>query len=143
MKKIFINSTLALLILSISVSCNNKEKSVECSTFLECLDGTYWTTNNNQSIWTFNDNKNGEYLEVYISGDNCYKYENNFIVNAKFKYQTKINLSEDFSGSSWLYTIVNDSLIEKTRSTGGNTSYFYKTNKNYLDNLIELDECTY
>ena len=64
MKKIFINSTLALLILSISVSCNNKEKSVECSTFLECLDGTYWTTNNNQSIWTFNDNKNGEYLEV-------------------------------------------------------------------------------
>ena len=143
MKKIFINSTLALLILSISVSCNNKEKSVECSTFLECLDGTYWTTNNNQSIWTFNDNKNGEYLEVYISGDNCYKYENNFIVNAKFKYQTKINLSEDFSGSSWLYTIVNDSLIEKTRPTGGNTSYFYKTNKNYLDNLIELDECTY
>ena len=143
MKKIFINSTLALLILSISVSCNNKEKSVECSTFLECLDGTYWTTDNNQSIWTFNDNKNGEYLEVYISGDNCYKYENNFIVNAKFKYQTKINLSEDFSGSSWLYTIVNDSLIEKTRSTGGNTSYFYKTNKNYLDNLIELDECTY
>tara|TARA_B100000963_G_scaffold190138_1_gene165442 strand:+ start:2315 stop:2746 length:432 start_codon:yes stop_codon:yes gene_type:complete len=143
MKKIFINSTLALFILYIAVSCNNKEKSVECSTFLECLDGTYWTTDNNQSIWTFNDNKNGEYLEVYISGDNCYKYENNFIVNAKFKYQTKINLSEDFSGSSWLYTIVNDSLIEKTRSTGGNTSYFYKTNKNYLDNLIELDECTY
>tara|TARA_B100001057_G_scaffold219107_1_gene219313 strand:- start:2561 stop:2992 length:432 start_codon:yes stop_codon:yes gene_type:complete len=143
MKKIFINSTLTLLLLSIIVSCNNKEKSAECSTFLECLDGTYWTTNNNQSIWTFNDNENGEYLEVYISGDNCYKYENNFIVNAKFKYQTKINLSEDFGGSNWFYSIVNDSLIRKSKSTGGNTTIFYKTDKSYLDKLLQLDECAY
>ena len=117
MKKTIFNSFLLSLILFITLSCSNKEKSVECTTFLECLDGTYWTTDNNKSIWTFNDKKNGEYLEVYISGDNCYTYENNFIVN--------------------------DSIIEKTKSTGGNTSYFYKTDKNYLDKLLELDECTY
>ena len=143
MKKSFFNFFILPLLFFLIISCSNKENSGECSTFLECLDGTYWTTNDNQSIWTFNDKKNEEYLEVYISGDNCYTYENNFIVNARFKYQTKINLSEDFAGSSWFYTIVNDSLIEKTKSTGGNTSYFYKTDKNYLDELLELDECTY
>jgi len=143
MKKTLVNSSLLLLVLFLAYSCSNKEKSVECSTFLECLDGTYWTTNNNKSIWTFNDKENGEYLEVYISGENCYTYENNFIVNAVFKYQTKINLSEDFAGSSWFYTIINDSLIEKTKSTGGNTSFFYKTDKNYLDEILEFDECTY
>ncbi len=124
-------------------ACSSSEKSSECSTFLECVDGTYWTTNNNQSIWTFNDNVNGAYLEVYISGNNCYTYENNFIVNAEFKFQTKENLSEDFNGSNWLYTILNDSIIEKTKSTGGNTSYYYKTDKSYLDNLLDSDECNY
>ena len=103
----------------------------------------YWTNNNNQSIWTFNDDKDGAYLEVYISGYNCYTYENNFIVNAEFKYQTKLNLSEDFNGSNWFYSIVNDSVIEKTKSTGGSTIYFYKTDKSYLDDLLELDECNY
>ena len=132
---------LILLLLFIVISCSNNEKSGECSTFLECFDGTYWTTNDNQSIWTFNDNVDGEYLEVYISGNNCYTYENNFIVNATFKYQTKTNLSEDFMSSNWVYTVVNDSVIEKSKSTGGNTSYFYKTDKSYLDALLGLDEC--
>ena len=141
MKKI--NYISVLLSSIIFISCSNNEKSSDCSTFLECLDGTYWTTNNNQSIWTFNDNQKGAYLEVYISGYNCYSYENNFIVDAEFKYQTKINLSEDFNGSNWLYTIVNDTLVEKTKSTGGNTIYFYKTDESYLDNLLELDECNY
>lgn len=141
MKKI--NYISVLLLSIIFISCSNNEKSSDCSTFLECLDGTYWTTNNNQSIWTFNDNQKGAYLEVYISGYNCYSYENNFIVDAEFKYQTKINLSEDFNGSNWLYTIVNDTLVEKTKSTGGNTIYFYKTDESYLDNLLELDECNY
>ena len=70
-------------------------------------------------------------------------YENNFIVNAEFKYQTKLNLSEDFNGSNWFYSIVNDSVIEKTKSTGGSTIYFYKTDKSYLDDLLEFDECNY
>ena len=141
MKKI--NYISVLLLSIIFISCSNNEKSSDCSTFLECLDGTYWTTNNNQSIWTFNDNQKGAYLEVYISGYNCYSYENNFIVDAQFKYQTKINLSEDFNGSNWLYTIVNDTLVEKTKSTGGNTIYFYKTDESYLDDLLKLDECNY
>ena len=141
MKKI--NYISVLLLSIIFISCSNNEKSSDCTTFLECLDGTYWTTNNNQSIWTFNDNQKGAYLEVYISGYNCYSYENNFIVDAEFKYQTKINLSEDFNGSNWLYTIVNDTLVEKTKSTGGNTIYFYKTDEFYLDDLLELDECNY
>ena len=141
MKKI--NYISVLLLSIIFISCSNNEKSSDCTTFLECLDGTYWTTNNNQSIWTFNDNQKGAYLEVYISGYNCYSYENNFIVDAEFKYQTKINLSEDFNGSNWLYTIVNDTLVEKTKSTGGNTIYFYKTDESYLDDLLDLDECNY
>ena len=143
MKKAFFNFSILTQLFFLVISCSNKEKSSECSTFLECLDGTYWTTNDNQSIWTFNDKENGEYLEVYISGDNCYTYENNFIVNAQFKYQTKINLSEDFGGSNWIYSIVNDSVIEKSKSTGGNTSYYYKTDKSYLDELLEFDECDY
>ena len=114
MKKTFCNTSIVLLLSLLVISCSNKDKSDECSTFLECVDGTYWTTNENQSIWTFNDNENGEYLEVYISGENCYTYENNFIVNAQFRYQTKINLSEDFGGSNWIYSIVNDSVIENT-----------------------------
>ena len=142
--KISLNTSILIFLLSIIVfSCSNNDKSGECSSFLECLDGTYWTTNNNQSIWTFNDDEDGEYLEVYISGNNCYTYENNFIVNAEFKYQTKLNLSEDFNGSNWFYSIVNDSVIEKTKATGGNTTYFYKTDKSYLDELLELDECDY
>ena len=143
MKKSFFNFSILTLLFFLVINCSNKEKSSECTTFLECLDGTYWTTNDNQSIWTFNDKKNEEYLEVYISGDNCYTYENNFIVNAQFKYQTKINLSEDFGGSNWIYSIVNDTVIEKSKSTGGNTSYFYKTDKFYLDELLEFDECNY
>lgn len=141
MKKI--NYISVLLLSIIFISCSNNEKSSDCSTFLECLDGTYWTTNNNQSIWTFNDNQKGAYLEVYISGYNCYSYENNFIVDAEFKYQTKINLSEDFNGANWLYTILNDTVVEKTKATGGNTIYFYKTDESYLDDLLELDECNY
>ena len=141
MKKAFYNYSIVILISLIITSCSNKDKSNECSTFLECLDGTYWTSDKNQSIWTFNDNENGEYLEVYISGDNCYRYENNFIVNAVFNYQTKINLSESFNGITWFYNIVNDSVIEKTKSTGGSTSFFYKTNKIFLDDLLSLDEC--
>ena len=142
MKKTIYNSSLILLLSLLIISCSNKDKSGECSTFLECIDGTYWTTNENQSIWTFNDNENGEYLEVYISGDNCYRYENNFIVNAVFNYQTKINLSESFNGITWFYNIVNDSVIEKTKSTGGSTSFFYKTSKTSLDDILNLDECS-
>ena len=142
MKKTIYNSSLILLLSLLIISCSNKDKSGECSTFLECVDGTYWTTNENQSIWTFNDNENGEYLEVYISGENCYKYENNFIVNAVFNYQTKINLSESFNGITWFYNIVNDSVIEKTKSTGGSTSFFYKTSKTSLDDILNLDECS-
>ena len=70
MKKI--NYISVLLLSIIFINCSNNEKSSDCTTFLECLDGTYWTTNNNQSIWTFNDNQKGAYLEVYISGYNCY-----------------------------------------------------------------------
>ena len=132
-----------LILILFIIGCSTNEKSKECTTFLECLDGTYWTNNNNQSVWTFNDQVKGAYLEVFIRVDNCYKYENNFIVDAQFKYQTKDNLSEEFNGSSWFYTIVNDSVIEKTKSTGGNTIFFYKTDKIYLDNILDLDECNY
>jgi hypothetical protein len=125
------------------LGCSSNDKTTGCTTFLECLDSTYWTTNNNQSIWTFNDKEKGAYLEVYISENNCYRYENNFIVEAEFKYQTKTKMSEDFNGSNWLYTIVNDSVLEKTKSTGGNTIFFYKTNESYLNDILEFDECNY
>ena len=128
MKNINYTPILLILLSFMTINCSSND-SGECSNFLECLDGTYWTNNNNQSIWTFNDDKDGAYLEVYISGFDCYTYENNFIVNAEFKYQTKLSLSEDFNDSNWFYTIVNDSVIEKTKSTGGSTIFFYKTDK--------------
>lgn len=141
MKNSYYSSILIIGFLILSTGCSTSNDSGECSSFLECLDGTYWTPNDNQSIWTFNNNENGAYLEVYIAGYNCYTYENNFIVNAEFKYQTKLNLSEDFNGSNWFYSIINDSVIEKSKSTGGSTSYFYKTDESFLDELLELDEC--
>ena len=134
-------SSLLIIISIITLTCSSSNDSRECLSFLECLDGTYWTQNNNQSIWKFNDNQNGTYLEVFIAGDNCYSYENNFIVNAEFKYQTKLNLSEDFNGSNWFYSIINDSVIEKSKSTGGSTRFFYKTDESFLDELLKLDEC--
>ena len=66
---------------------------------------------------------------------------NSLSLRCQWNYQTKENLSENFNGSSWLYTIVNDTVVEKTKATGGNTIYFYKTNKSYLDNLLDFDEC--
>ena len=101
MKNSLYSSILIIVISILVAACSSNNDSGECSSFLECLDGTYWTPNDNQSIWAFNDNENGAYLEVYISGNNCYNYENNFIVNAEFKYQTKVNLSEDFSAISY------------------------------------------
>ena len=141
MKNSLYSSILIIVISILVAACSSSNDSGECSSFLECLDGTYWTANNNQSIWKFNDNQNGAYLEVFITGNNCYSYENNFIVNAEFKYQTKLNLSEDFNGSNWFYSIINDSVIEKTKSTGGSTSFFYKTDQSFLDELLKLDEC--
>ena len=73
---------------------------------------------------------------TYISGDNCYDYENNFIVNAEFNYQTKENLSENFQ---LLHTTVNDTVVEKTKATGGNTIYFYKTNKSLFRYLLDFE----
>lgn len=143
MKKYRLKHILVLAISVIAISCSNNGNSRECSTFLECLDGTYWTNDSNQSIWTFNDNVSGEYLELYITGDNCHKYENNFIVDAVFNYQTKMNLSENFNGVTWIYSVVNDNVIEKTKSTGGSTSFLYKTDKSFLDDILKLDECSY
>ncbi|MDC1034386.1 hypothetical protein OAR02_02960 [Flavobacteriaceae bacterium] len=143
MKKYRLKDILVLAISVTAISCSNNDNSRECSTFLECLDGTYWTNDSNQSIWTFNDNVSGEYLELYITGDNCHKYENNFIVDAVFNYQTKMNLSEDFNGVTWIYSVVNDNVIEKTKSTGGSTSFLYKTDKSFLDDILKLDECSY
>ena len=65
-------------------------------------------------------------MDVHINNGGCYLYEDNNMVGASFKFQTKENLSEDYAGSNWLYTIVNDSLIEKTMAAGGNTYYFIK-----------------
>ena len=31
--------------------------------------------------------------------------------------------------------------IKKSKSTGGNTTYFNKTDKSYLDDLLDFDEC--
>ena len=54
---------------------------------------------------------------------------------------TKENLSEDYAGSNWLYTIVNDSIIEKTMAAGGNTYYFIKKDKAYFNQVLNLGSC--
>ena len=39
-----------------------------------------------------------------------------------------------------MYTIVNDTVIEKVRLTGGNTNYFFKKDKSELEKLINENE---
>ena len=94
MKNYLFSSILIIVISILVAACSSSNDSGECSSFLECLDGTYWTPNDNQSIWTFNDNQNGAYLEVYIAGNNCYNYENNFIVNAESVSYTHLRAHE-------------------------------------------------
>ena len=67
MKNSYYSSILIIAFSILSTGCSTSNDSGECSSFLECLDGTYWTPNDNQSIWTFNNNENGAYLEVYIA----------------------------------------------------------------------------
>ena len=59
MKNSLYSSILIIVISILVAACSSSNDSGECSSFLECLDGTYWTPNDNQSIWTFNDNQNG------------------------------------------------------------------------------------
>ena len=80
-------------------------------------------------------------MDVHINNGECYLYEDNNMVGASFKFQTKENLSEDYAGSNWLYTIVNDSLIEKTMAAGGNTYYFIKRDKAHFNQILNLGSC--
>ena len=82
-----------------------------------------------------------EYIWMFINNGGCYLYEDNNMVGASFKFQTKENLSEDYAGSNWLYTIVNDSLIEKTMAAGGNTYYFIKRDKAHFNQILDLGSC--
>ena len=133
MKKIF------LFIIILIISCSEDNKN--CETFLDCLNETYWSSEDNASIWRFFNDKNGVYMDVHVNQGGCYIYEDNNMVGASFKFQTKKNLSEDYAGYNWLYTIVNDSLIEKTMSTGGNTYYFIKRDKTYFNEILDLGTC--
>ena len=133
MKKTFL--FISLLI----ISCSEDNKS--CETFLECLDGTYWSSEDNASAWRFFNDKNDVYMDVHINQRECYLYEDNNMAGASFKFQTAKNLSEDYAGSNWIYTIVNDSLIEKTMSAGGNTYYFIKRDKAYFNEILNLGSC--
>ena len=130
---------IVLLISILIISCSEEDKS--CETFLECLDGTYWSSENNLSAWRFFNDKNGVYMDVHINNGGCYLYEDNNMVGAAFKFQTKENLSEEYAGSNWLYTIVNDSLIEKTMAAGGNTYYFIKRDKAHFNQILDLGSC--
>ena len=133
MKKIF------LFIIILIISCSEDNKN--CETFLDCLNETYWSSEDNASIWRFFNDKNGVYMDVHVNQGGSYIYEDNNMVGASFKIQTKKNLSEDYAGYNWLYTIVNDSLIEKTMSTGGNTYYFIKKDKTYFNEILDLGTC--
>ena len=39
---------------------------------------------------------------------------------------SKNSFVESYDDREWMYTIVNDTVIEKVRLTGGNTNYFFK-----------------
>ena len=51
---------IVLFISILIISCSGDDKS--CETFLECLDGTYWSSENNLSAWRFFNDKNGVYM---------------------------------------------------------------------------------
>ena len=64
MKKIFLFITILI------IGCSEDNKS--CETFLNCLDGTYWSSEDNASIWRFFNDKNGVYMDVHVNQGGCY-----------------------------------------------------------------------
>jgi len=103
------------------------QRTTPCTSFLACLDQTVWVSKNQQIYWQIYNNPNGVYMDVHTLNGNCLDYETSTAVGAEIRYQTPTNLVELYDGKEWIYTIVNDTVIEKNRTTGGSTIYLFKS----------------
>ena len=134
-----LNKTFSVIISLIFLfSCEVEKKS--CQNILECLDGTVWSPQGRESYWTIFNDPNGIYMDVHLINNGCILYETPQTVGASLVSISKNSFVESYDDREWMYTIVNDTVIEKVRLTGGNTNYFFKKDKSELDKLINENE---
>jgi hypothetical protein len=142
MNKITHRISIALIFL-LSVfffSCETEKKT--CQNILECLDGTVWIPKGKMSYWRIFNNPTGVYLDVHVLKGDCFVYETPQIVGASLVSLNKNSFIEKFDGRNWIYRIINDTVLEKAKITGGNTSYFFKNSQSELDELLfQKDYC--
>lgn len=112
------------------------QTTTSCSTFLSCLDQTVWVSKNQRQYWKIYNAPEGVYMDVHTLHGNCIGYETSIRAGARFQYQTKINLIENYDGKEWIYTLVNDTVLKKSRTTGGSTVYLFKTTPKVLELVV-------
>ena len=131
-----------LFILSISLiflyNCELEKKS--CQNILECLDGTVWVPKGRNSYWRIFNKPNGVYMDVHLIKEGCLIYQTPQSAGASLVSLNKNSFIEKYDDREWIYTIVNDTVIEKGRVTGGNTNYFFKRDKSELEKLLAKND---
>ena len=81
-------------------------------------------------------------MDVHLINNGCLIYETPQTVGASLVSLNKNSFVESYDDREWVYSIVNDTVIEKVRLTGGNTNYFFKKDNSELEKLIsENDYC--
>ncbi len=82
-------------------------------------------------------------MEWCLSINNgCLVYDTPQTVGASLVSLNKNSFIESYDDREWIYSIVNDTVIEKGRLTGGNTNYFFKRDNSEFEKLIsENDYC--
>ena len=94
------------------------------------------------SYWRIFNDPNGVYMDVHLINNGCLIYETPQTVGASLVSLNKNSFVESYDDREWVYSIVNDTVIEKVRLTGGNTNYFFKKDNSELEKLIsENDYC--
>ena len=122
------------------LSCETEKKT--CQNILECLDGTVWVPKGKMSYWRILNNPKGVYLDAHVLKGDCIVYETPQVVGAVLVSFDKNSFIEKYYGREWIYRIINDTVIEKSRVTGGNTNYFFKNSQSELDKLLsQKDYC--
>ena len=124
-----------LFFLCVTFSCSETKR--ECETILECQDNTLWSLETGISYWRIFDDPSGIYLDVHFVSGDCIEYQTPSSVNASFIFQDKNSFIEKYDDKEWIYFLVNDTVLERSRATGGSTSYLYKKPVELLDVLLD------
>ena len=131
-----------ILIVSLIFLFNCEAEKKSCQNILECLDGTVWVPKGRESYWRIFNDPTGVYMDVHLINNGCLVYDTPQTVGASLVSLNKNSFVESYDDREWMYSIVNDTVIEKVRLTGGNTNYFFKRDNSEFEKLIsEYDYC--